>query len=157
MYIAGNLRWDLETHNNYFMLANTMSVAAFERLWAAARRATGHSHTDSWETGERQAQLIHEAQNDRLPPTTIQRIMYMRSQPVIRHKEPNRQSTPRIRISMGITRGDPAQEHNALTPQPNSRKGASTRGRTGRFRTKRERRPRPEQAKLNKQNTAKRQ
>ena len=62
------LKFDRHPVDNHYLIGNTMSVPALERLWIAAQRAQGYSVSDPWVEGVRQAQLIEAAINDRLTP-----------------------------------------------------------------------------------------
>ena len=62
-------KFDCGPGNNRYLIGNTMSASVLERLWAAAQRAQGHSVSDPWVEGVRQAQLIEAAINDRLTPS----------------------------------------------------------------------------------------
>ena len=96
-------------------MGKAMSVAVFERLRAAARRAAGYSHADAWETGERRAKLTLEAKHDTLPPTTIRRIQYMRTLPPKQYNN-DKQPTPHILWSLGMTHGRITHDPTMPTP-----------------------------------------
>ena len=63
------------------MFGNTISVAAYKRLWIAIRKAQGCHHQDPWANGTKQAELITGATHDKLSPDRTNRLNYLASPP----------------------------------------------------------------------------